>query len=63
VAALRKTGGKVDREREKLPILDMPYFKDNCPVTFRMTSIKIRIRTAYLTIAPSLEKIEYLIRF
>jgi hypothetical protein len=32
-------------------------------VTLRTTSSKIRISTAYLTISPFLEKIEYLIRF
>jgi hypothetical protein len=58
---LRKTGGRADREREKLPILDMPYFKDNCPVTLSKTSSKIRTKTTGLTIAPFLEKMRFIV--
>jgi hypothetical protein len=38
----------------------MPYFKDNCPVTLRITSSKIRTRITYLTITPFLEKMGYM---
>jgi hypothetical protein len=55
-AARINTGGRVLKDRAKLPNLDMPNFKESCPKTLSPTSSEIRASSSCLTMRRFLGK-------